>query len=244
MKFSLKHFVRTLSLAILAASAAVAGAAPVAFTEPSTWSVGDVGSTYQQWDAVPAPITITNNLDHNANPGTGTPTIGVTGGFVASSGGYYAFGGNYTVTAAIPNAGVAGPGTHVLVQTGASLNPDYQPEEDGTGGSVLRDTIKILDADNNVLATSNPADVTRSYYNPTMLSSFGEVQYEELAWSVYLPGYTGDFKVVFDVIVHSSFSTLRVDSNVAAVPEPGTIALLGTGLVGLTIVGLRRRNRS
>lgn len=206
--------------------------------------MGDAGSTYQQWVAEPAPNTIVSNLDHNANPSTSNPTLGVTGGFVASSGGFYSFSSNYTVTAAIPSTGTAGPGTHILVQTAATLNPDYQPENDGTGGSVIRDTIKILDSSNNLLATSAAAEVTRLYYNPIFASPFGEVQYEELTYDVYLPGFTGDFKVVFDVFIHSSFSTLRVDSSVSAVPEPGSLALLGSGLAGLALVGLRRYRRT
>jgi hypothetical protein len=214
-------------------------ALPINFSEPTAWTAGDAGSTYQLWLAGGSADPITTNLDHNANPGTGTPTLAATGAFVASSGGFYAFSANYSVTASIPSAGVTGPGTHIIVQTGASLNPDYDPEGDGTGGSVLRDTIKILDSGNNVLATSLAGDVTRTYYDPAMLSSFGEVQYEELVWEIYLPAFTGDFKVTFGEMVHSSLQVLRVDSSVA-VPEPGTIALLGMGLFGLVSVAVRR----
>ncbi len=221
---------------------APASALPVNFSEPAAWNVGDVGSTYQLWLANGSADPITTNLDHTANPGTGTPTLAPTGAFVASSGGFYAFSANYSVTATIPSAGPAGPGTHIIVQTGATLNPDYDPENNGTGGSVLRDTIKILDAGNNVLATSLASDVTRTHYDPAMMSSFGEVQYEELVWEIYLPGFTGDFKVAFSEMVHSSLQVLRVDSSVA-VPEPGTVAMLGMGLVGLVSVGVHRARR-
>lgn len=244
MRLTLKNFVPLLALAIVAARAVCGSAAPIAFSEPGVWSVGDAGTTYQQWVADLAPNTIVTNLDHNANPSTSSPTLGVTGGFVAGSGGFYSFSSNYTVTATIPNTGTAGPGTHIIVQTAATLNPDYQPENDGTGGSVLRDAIRILDSSDNVLATSTAAEVTRSYYNPVFSSSFGEVQYEELIYDVYLPGYTGDFKVALDVFIHSSLSILRVDSSVAAVPEPGSIALLSSGLVGLGLVGFRRYRRT
>lgn len=239
---------RSLGLAIAVASIVAIGAParalPVNFTEPGAWNVGDVGSTYQQWVANGSADPITTNLDHNANPGTGSPTLTPTGAFVASSGGFYAFSANYSVTATIPSAGPAGPGTHIIVQAGATLNPDYDPEGDGSGGSVLRDTLQILDAGNNVLATSLAGDVTRTYYDPAMMSSFGEVQYEELIWEVYLPGFTGDFKVTFGEMVHSSLQALRVDSTVASVPEPGTIAMLGLGLVGLVSVGVRRARRT
>jgi hypothetical protein len=244
VKLTLKHFIPLLALAIVAARAVSSFAAPIAFSEPGVWSVGDAGTTYQQWVAAPSPNTIVTNLDHTANPSTSNPTLGVAGGFVASSGGFYSFSSNYTVTATIPNTGTPGPGTHIRVQTAATLNLDYQPENDGTGGSVLRDAIKILDSSDNVLATSSAAEVTRLYYNPAFASSFGEVQYEELIYDVYLPGFTGDFKVALDVFIHSSLSILRVDSSVTAVPEPGSIALLGSGLMGLALVGFRRYRRT
>ncbi len=234
MKFTVKHFVPLLAVAVVAARAVFSFAAPVAFSEPGTWSVGDIGSTYQQWDAAPSPNTIVTNLDHTANPSTGSPTIGVAGAFVTGSGGFYSFSSNYTVTATIPGTGTAGPGTHILVQTAATL---------GTSSGVFHDGIRILDSSDNVLATSSAAEVTQLFYSPTFPSSFGEVEYEELIYSLYLPGFTGDFKVAVDVSIHSSFQSLRVDSLIAAVPEPGSIALLSSGLLGLGMVGFRRYRR-
>lgn len=222
----------------------IASAAPTtSFSEPTGWTVGDLNSTSQQWWAVSGASPIGSNLLHTDNPVIPTaPTIAPTGAFVAGSGGYYSFSANYKVTATIPSyTDPSALGTYVRVQTAASLNPDYDPENDGTGGSILRDSFKILAPDNTPLATSSPEDVLRTLYVEEFESSFGIVQYEELLWEVFLPGFTGDFKVETTSMVHSSFQSLRVDSFVQPVPEPATLTL--GGAAGVALVALRRKLR-
>jgi MYXO-CTERM domain-containing protein len=126
------------------------------------------------------------------------------------------------VTAQIPNHSIAGAtGTYLLLQAASTTNPGYDPQGNGTGGSILRDSIKVYDATNQLLDTSVPLEVFRTFYTSNY-PLFGGVGYEEVAWQVFVPGAVGDFKVTADVMVHASLQAIRIDSLVA-VPavQPG-----------------------
>lgn len=245
---------RTLHSAV-AALAAVAGslyalsapAAQIPFPEPTGWAVGDPGTTFQAWSAgTTAPnssILAPDALVAESNPPLATQaSFSQSGAFLSGSGGLYQFMNNYSVTASVPNHGGPGLGTWILVQSAATMNPDYDPEGDGTGGSLLQDAIKVFDNQGNLLAASNPDDVIRTFLDPDF-PLFGGVQFEKLAWSVFVPGYTGDFVVTADMIIHSSLQALRIDSSIAAVPEPSSSLLLALGLTGLAACRLRRNRR-
>jgi hypothetical protein len=196
------------------------------FIEPTTWEVGDLNSTYQEWTAGgdnTKPVTGATQMVRSANPVLATdPVLSQAGAFIAGSGGLYSFSGPYTLTAQIPSHSVGGAtGTYILVQAASTMNPDYDPEGNQTGGSLLRDTIKIYDAANQLLDTSLTAEVTRTFYAPNY-PLFGGVGYEEVAWQVFVPGLVGDFKVTAQVMVHASLQAMRVDSLVAtAASQPG-----------------------
>jgi hypothetical protein len=66
---------------------------------------------------------------------------------------------------------------------------------------------------------------------------------QERLWEFFLPGYTGDFRVEGTSIVHSSLMQVQVDSMISPVPEPGTTALAGSGLIVLGTCRLVRRWR-
>src|SRR5690606_29479514 len=114
-------------------------------------------------------------------------------------------------------------------------------EGDGSGGSLLRDSLQIVAADGvTVLATSNLQDVTRTFFQEDF-PLFGGTTYEELIWEVFLPGYTGDFSVKAEIMIHASLQSLRVDSFVQPVPEPAGATLLVLGGLGLAVVRSRTR---
>lgn len=235
------NFLRLVAAAVVATFVASQSQAAT-FIAPG-WNIGDPGTTSQHWEALGPVLPITTNLTHISNPAVAPPVFShgpaaVDGGasFVASSGGLYSFSGHYNVTTDISNIGGPGLGTTVLVQTAGTLNPDWDPEGDATGASAFRDSFSILDSDGNVLVTAALGEVVRTLYDPSYSSSFGEVQYEELAWEVFLPGYTGDFSVTFDMIVHSSLANVFITSAITPVPEPATVLLLGMGAVGLPCI--------
>lgn len=209
------------------------------FLEPCGWTVGDANSTFQEWDAnldFDNPendfaffTSGTPTSDTNANPTLSSDaTMGVMNpGFPASSGGYYAFGGPYVVEADIFNHG--GPsgtgsyadhfGTRVFVQTastlsvgGVSVFPDEIVEEEIRG-------IEIVQLDGSLIAGGENQSKLQSvqlFLGP-VATPIGIQDQEELLFEFWLPGYTDDFRVKFDVQQHSSFQHLRVDSHIQSI---------------------------
>lgn len=247
------------------------------FLDPAGWNVGDSGSTYQEWDSLTVPSGIGNSPDRGyaTNPtGLNSPTLSVKSpGFHSGSNNFYSFSSNYGATADIYNhtTGSYGPeyGTHVILQTGSSQNPDaegvvagHMELVAGHGFGNFWDTMKLVDLVGNPIAGGDNASalqIAEISYQPDVASSFGAVDYQELIYEFWLPGYTGDFRVDWGQIVHGTIDTLRVDSMVAAaavgggspfpltsaVPEPGSAGLLMTGAISAVgaVVMRRRRKR-
>jgi hypothetical protein len=234
------HLLTRLVLGVAVVSFISTQAALAAFVNPIGWTTGvTVGSTTQRWTADidnPALTIQTNKSKGPANPAMTDPVLAASVG-VSGTGGYYSFGGNYSVNATIPNHGGTGTtGTHVIIQTGATTTggiegitpgfapstdpldiPTYDPQGDWTGGSVIRSSIQIVDPVTNLPLTGGAAPL----YVPVRVSSnpnyplFGGVFYEEMIFEFFLPNYRGDFKVVFDETVHSAFRDIRIDSAIA-----------------------------
>jgi len=251
---------------------------PNTFVNPAGWAVGSAESTYQEWNVrvppgsagglpIDAPPddpaglgTVTSGSPtHSAKPPYFGPSTGFTGGaLLTSTGNYYAFSPPATdptavfgATADIFNApGSFGPtfGTHVIIQTGSSLN-------DGVGN--FTETMKIVDLADAPIAGGDNAEalqISQGTKYTDVPSAFGEVDYAEYIYEVFLPGYTGDFRVDWDQAYNASIDTLRVDSKIAEapfaltevtqttiafVPEPSTTSLAVLG--SLLAVRVRRR---
>jgi hypothetical protein len=194
--------------------------------EPAGWAVGDLDSTFQEWvTGSTAFLTAdTPPSGNSANPALSEPaTMGVNlPGFVASSGGYYSFGGDYGVFADILNhggsLGTGGPypanaGTRVLVQVAATMNTDANV-------SVNLDSVQVVSPNGSAIAggcNSCSLQVEELALGPVE-TSFGIVPQQELLFEFWLPDYTDDFRVEMEVSVHSSFQHLRIDSRIES-PE-------------------------
>jgi hypothetical protein len=105
----------------------------------------------------------------------------------------------------------------VFVQTAATTNDDPNA---GGPASVFAETLELVRQDGSPI-TGGDNDSVLAITQVSLedvLTSFGIVPQQELVFEFWLPGYTDDFRVQFDSIVHSSFQHLRVDTLIVA-PE-------------------------
>lgn len=191
------------------------------FQEPSLWKVGDAGTTFRQWEATPStPFQAVDSppTERLANPMIdAVPELSVhSPGFVASSGGYYAFSDSYRITADIYNHGgtlgmsggyAAEYGTRVLVQTAATTNPDFD-------ASVFQDSMELVHLDGTPISGGANEDLlgVTQLFLQEVETPFGPANQQELIFEFLLPQYSADFRVQFESAVHSSFQQLRVDT--------------------------------
>ena len=242
--------IRMKNICVLTTAALLLGAAPgnvyagfrttTDFEEPTLWQVGDDYTTSQQWDLFLSGSGNTPDVSQSANPAiSATPLVDVASpGFVTGTANFYAFSGDYSFTTDVYNHGgsfgagapTGNVGTHVIIQTASTLNPDFG---EGLGTGVYTDTLQIVDLDGDAITGGDNESVLRHeiIFEDIVSSSFGDVAYREEVFEFYLPGYTGDFRIMSDVIVHSSFDRLRIDSAITSAQLEGD--LNGDGFVGV-----------
>ena len=131
-------------------------------------------------------------------------------GFASSSGGYYSFSDNYSVSANVFNhggfSGGGGPyglsyGTRVLVQTAATVNEDT---EKGGPASIFADSLQLVQHNGTFIASGDNASLLRLTdvsSEDLVPSPFGLVNQQELIYEFWLPGYTGDIRVEFNLLI-------------------------------------------
>jgi prepilin-type N-terminal cleavage/methylation domain-containing protein len=209
------------------------------FQPPVDWSVGDANSTFQEWDSSAAGFLATSTPPSaaTANPAISTlSTLSVQSpGFVAGSGGYYGFSGNYTMRAEVHNHGgvfgAGGPytpqhGTRVIVQTAATTNPDFNY-------SIVDGSMELVSLDGAPLVGGTNADLlaVTELFLQEIETPYGLAVWQELLFEFWLPGYTADFRVRWQEVVHSSFQHLRVDTFIVEASAPEDADFDSSGLV-------------
>ncbi len=221
------------------------------FVSPSGWNTGDANATYNEWDAYTVIIGNAPDIGAVSNPAglSGAALSTQSPGFVAEPGLFYSFSGNYGIVAEVYNHGgvsggggfAAADGTHIIVQTGGtqSRTPGSAPElVPGHGVSNLWQTLQIVDhAGNTIVGGDNASalQIREVSYRTGLASNFGPVNYQDVLYEFWLPGYSGDFRVDFDQIQHATLDTIRVDSTIAPQATGGGTPfalLLAEGIAG------------
>ena len=200
------------------------------FQEPTDWAVGDAGSTYNYWEAtISVPFLASNSPPTGANINPAINAIAGLNvrspGFVASSGSYYSFTGDFEIFADIYNHGgsaattsdyQSGYGTRVIFQTAATTNVDLD-------FSIYSDSVEFLNLDNTPFPETRAPElvgITEIFRQDGVETPFGPAEQQELLSEYYLPEFSGDFRIQFTDAKHSSFQNFRVDTLLVAETSP------------------------
>lgn len=205
------------------------------------WTRGAVGTLYAEWDSF-RDNTHGTATDRTSAPGltnvpgvieaaSGIGSANVTnpwlgwnaGTFVAGAGNLYSFSVASQFQASLTGAVGAAPATRAVLQV-------------ETWGNPLNGPVTL-----NGLA---PSQRSVTFSLPDHPSSFGPVLLEHLLfiWDLpqtALPMATDDFLFSFGA-THSHLSLAQVAVDIAPVPLPPAVALLGTALAGLGVIGRRK----
>ena len=210
------------------------------FVDPNNWQAGDIYSTYQEWDVFSPPPNPPDEAGfYMANPAVlNSPSLLPESPGFFSTTGFYAFSNDYSFYIDIYNHGGSsgsgapvGYGTHVIVQTMATTNPDGSEGDDSNNPvGLFPDSLRIVDFDDaNIPGGGNDEALRVDRICSLKMASGGhawDVYSEELIFEFFLPDYTGDFRIRADAVNHSNTKQVQVDTMLASeafeiTPIPG-----------------------
>ncbi|MFQ5900659.1 MAG: PEP-CTERM sorting domain-containing protein [Thermodesulfobacteriota bacterium] len=153
-----------------------------------------------------------------------------------------------TVTGITYNDGTTAPALADSV-LGATVRFDYNNSLDDTDDtfSIFSGAGTFLTADidwtKGTTTVSGPTEIinptfAHNLYNVSVNTSLGSRWADELA-----PEVADGFAATMLVVVDNGIGTSNVMGKVVPTPEPGTLLLLGSGLVGLGLAGRKRKGR-
>ncbi len=197
------------------------------------WTLGNAHTTRQEWSDLwdrrinsRAANINAGGLQTDGSAEVFSGTIAATApGYITTSGNFYAYAGDFTGTILAGNYGGAtgsrDGGTFVLFQTSTAVNPDVRPMYaiGNPGGSYETgyDPLGIEITLHDGSPVPGGASILHwglNFQSISEPSPHGEIPWQENLWTIWMPEWTGDFRIHWGNVNHGAFSAARLDTAI------------------------------